>query len=142
MVQNKLAARYTLKKKERLYLNKSIELLFADSKSVANYPIRAVWRVNSPAEYPVSAGFSVSKRLFKHAVKRNKIKRLLRESYRLNKYILYDVIEKETYSVDVMFIYLSKEIPTFEKLDKHMKLVLSSSSAKIYKDNTRNKADI
>jgi len=123
--------RYTLKKKERLYLNKSIEQLFADSKSVANYPVRAVWRNNEPAEYPVSAGFSVSKRLFKRAVKRNKIKRLMREAYRMNKSILYDIIDAQNYSVDVMFIYLSKEIPTLERLNKHMTNVLSAMSVKI-----------
>ena len=129
---------YTLKKKERLYLNKSIEELFANGKSLANYPVRIVWRVNTCAVYPASAGFSVSKRLFKHAVKRNKIKRLMRETYRLNKHILYKVIDADKYSVDVMFIYLSKEIPSLDKLDKHMKQVLTSASARIDSDNNRN----
>ena len=72
-------------KNEKLKSQKAIEQLFAEGKSVSAYPLRMVYLDN---QSQLKVGVSVSKRNFKLAVHRNRVKRLLREGYRLNKNLL------------------------------------------------------
>ncbi len=87
---------FTFKKAERLKSRKVIELLFKDGKSFGAYPLRLVFlkneepRSNAPVQFTVS----VPKRSFKSAVARNRIKRKVREAWRLNKHWLYEKLEK------------------------------------------------
>ena len=86
-----LAARkYTFPKEEHLCRKKLIEELFSkQSSSFGVYPLRIVWiKAAVPTSAPPQVLISVSKRTFKRAVDRNRIKRLIREAYRLNKYRL------------------------------------------------------
>lgn len=81
------APTFTLPKRERIYSRKTIERLFGGkSKSVSTFPLRAVYTTSEDDCSDVLV--SVSKRYFKRAVKRNRIKRQIREAYRLNKHIL------------------------------------------------------
>jgi len=75
--------------REKLKSKAQIELLFAEGKSISKYPIRLIYKKTTiEKEVPIKAAVSVSKRNFKKAVDRNHIKRLLRESYRKNKYLV------------------------------------------------------
>lgn len=100
---------FGLKKKERLCSKKAIDALFAgaDSKSLSVYPIRAVFR--NTEEAGVRILVSVSKKRFRHAVDRNRVKRQLREAYRLNKDIL--AADADTtlspQGLDIAFIWLT-----------------------------------
>ncbi len=91
-------ATHTLCKQERLCGQRLTEQLFdrKESRSVALFPVRAVWREieRREGEPPVRLLVSVSKRHFKRAVKRNRVKRQLREAYRLNKQVLTSVVEQ------------------------------------------------
>ncbi len=81
----------TFKKQERLKKRKLIEQLFAEGKSITVFPIKLVYlQIDHQSPYKIQAGVSASKRNFKKAVDRNKLKRLLREVYRKNKYLIYD----------------------------------------------------
>ena len=76
---------------------KLIEQLFTEGKSVKNFPLRMVFlQVPHTSTFPIQAAFSVPKRNFKRAVDRNRIKRLLRETYRLQKEIVYTKLDKPT----------------------------------------------
>ena len=89
-------------KKEKLKSKKEIELLFAEGESIAKYPVRLVFKKASFEEdVAFKVGTSVSKRYFKKAVDRNRIKRLMRESYRKNKYIVANTTHQFTF----MFLY-------------------------------------
>lgn len=72
----------------------------------------------------VQIGVTASSRNFKHAVDRNRIKRLLREAYRHQKHELLQVVEARGLQVSVFFIYLDKTLPTFEMLDDKMRYCL------------------
>lgn len=103
---------FTYNKHEKLKSKKAIEELFSEGKSISAYPLRLVYVKNSET---LKVGVSVSKRNFKKAVHRIKIKRLLREAYRLNK---HQLTEKNITSYSIMLLYMHKEMPNFETLNK------------------------
>ena len=100
---------------EKLKSRKTIEVLFTAGKSVSAYPLRLVFVATQHMEETnLQMGVSVSKRYFKKAVDRNYFKRLLRESYRLNKSILQLNLD-DKYAM--MLLYQSKERLTFQEIN-------------------------
>lgn len=118
-------------KREKLKSSKAIENLFLEGKSNTIFPLKMVFKPNSLFENRVA--FSVPKRKFKRAVDRNRIKRQLRETYRLNKYL----IENDDFeNIDLMFIYLGNNFPEFRILEKKMIQSLKFLAQKNVKKNT------
>lgn len=127
-------------KSERLCSKKLIEALFEGGhKSMSAYPIRAIFMpvteapvrgegvASVSAEPSVQVLISVSKRHFKHAVDRNRVKRQLREAYRLHKHLLIDKLE-EGHHLAIAFIWLSDErFKTNVLQSKMQKLLLRMS---------------
>lgn len=105
--------RYTLGKEEKLKSRKTIEHLFKEGKSFSNFPFRVLWIFNEPAGVPLQTGFAVSSRYFKKAVDRNRIKRLMREAYRLQKNELKNQLTLHKKQLSVFFIYVGNEIPVY-----------------------------
>jgi ribonuclease P protein component len=105
--------RYFLKKEDRLKSRKAIDLLFTKGKSFSNFPFRICWQVVDD-EVGLKAGFTASSKNFKKATDRNRIKRLIREAYRLQKNNLQDTLILKNKSVHIFFIYTGKEVPTYE----------------------------
>jgi len=103
-------------KAEKLKQKKHIDLLFSDGKAIGQFPVRLFHLpiVSKNQEQPTLTGVSVSKRNFKKAVDRNKIKRLLREAYRKNKYLVNDPNGKRYW---LMLLYVGKEIPELKVLE-------------------------
>jgi len=113
----------TFKKQERLKKRKLIEQLFSEGKSITVFPIKLVYlQIDHQSPYKIQAGVSASKRNFKKAVDRNKIKRLLREVYRKNKYIIYE--SEHTKKHIFMFIYQGKNELDYLTLEEKMKLLI------------------
>ena len=113
----------TLGNRERIKSKKRLETLFGGgrSRSMAAFPVRLVYMTqnNNGTEPQMMMMVSVSKRHFKHAVKRNRAKRQIRETYRLNKHILAPASEKLTGKTLCMgFIWLSDELIPTEKVEK------------------------
>ena len=115
-------------KKDKLKSKKRIEQLFTNGKAVTAYPLRLVYfKTEFEDNSTLKTGVSVSKRLHKTAVARNRIKRLLREAYRLNKPFYFN---NSSASYAFMILYLSKDATTFNKIDKQMKLLFEKFLAK------------
>ncbi len=115
--------RYTLGKNEKLKSKKAIETLFTEGESFVQFPIRVVFIKNETSS-PNQVAFSVSKRNFKLAVDRNKIKRLMREAYRLNKHDL------ESKGFHLIFIYTHRKIKPFSVIVSSMKTILKTIEKK------------
>ena len=107
--------RYTLSKEERLSWKRYIDLLFAKGQSFVEEETLA----------PVSILVSVPKKKFRRAVKRNLIKRQVREAYRVRKYDLIDPLTGKNKRMLVAFLYLDKEIHPFADMEKAMTKALN-----------------
>ena len=106
---------FTYPKSEKLKSKITIDSLFSKGKSVAKYPLRLVYVENTEANAEViKMGVSVSKKYFKKAVDRNYFKRILRETYRLNKAILLENNEK---NYAFMFFYQTKERLSYAEIE-------------------------
>jgi ribonuclease P protein component len=119
-----MAASYSYHKTEKLKSRKTLNVLFTKGKSFSVFPVKVFYVVDVINDDPVKAGVGVSTRNFKKAVDRNRIKRLLRECYRLNKNPLHDVVAKQQKSVSVFFLYVGKELPAHEMLTEKIKAAL------------------
>ena len=121
--------RYTLNKDERLCSKKLIERLFAGgNKSFPTFPLRVVYMPLAPEENKSDASIriSVPNKRFKHAVKRNHVKRQIREAYRVHKHILLDALQaKETPTKMILaFIWLDNKIHSTEEVGYKVKKLL------------------
>ena len=124
--------KFTFKKKDKLKSQKLIERLFDEGKSITVFPLRMLYLKTIHEDGSmIKAGVSVSKRNFKKAVQRNRIKRLLREAFRLNKPEYFNNI---TTSYALMILYIGKDATDFNSVNKNLKQLLSTFLEKISKD--------
>lgn len=121
-----MVKKFTLNKTERLKRRKIIEQLFGGGRSVAAFPIRVQYKmVDELLAVPLQAGFSVSSRNFKRAVDRNRIKRLMREAYRLQKAPLEQALQTKQRRLALFFIYTGKELPEYALIKEKTEAVLT-----------------
>ena len=123
-----LNLRFTLHKDERVTRRKVIEELFAAGRTFSSHPLRVFYLTKAAAgstgdeseDAPLQFGVGVSKRHFKKAVDRNRVKRLLKETYRLQKEPLLNAVQAKALSLRVFVIFTGKELPLFEELKDKM----------------------
>jgi ribonuclease P protein component len=120
--------KFTLGKEERLKSRKLIEKLYTEGNSVKAFPLRMLFiQTEHTSSFPAQVGVTVPKRNFKRAVDRNRIKRLMRESYRLQKEIVYNNLEKPHV---FMISYLGRDEWKYEdlypKMEKLLKLFVEA----------------
>lgn len=116
--------RYRYQHADKLKSRKAIEEIFSKGKNFSVFPLKIFWLPQKHTSV-LQAGVGVSSRNFKRAVDRNRIKRLMREAYRLQKGTLYDTLAHANQSMSVFFLYLGKELPEYELLFSKMQSALS-----------------
>ena len=105
-----------------------------NGKSIKIYPLKLIYlETELPENVPVQAAAAVGKRSFKSAVKRNRIKRLIREAYRLNKGDIFNNIERK---YAFLILYLGTDLPSFEMVNQAMSDLLE----KFYRDEIHEEA--
>ena len=114
---------FTYPKSEKLKSKITIDSLFSKGKSVSKYPLRLVYvesdfGIKENSGQKIKMGVSVSKKYFKRAVDRNYFKRVLRETYRLNKHLLIENLEKP---YAFMFFYQTKDRLTYQEIETKTK---------------------
>lgn len=126
-----------MRKPERLNKKKIIEKMFAGgSRSFSIFPLRVVWLPVEELDVQASILISVSKRRFKRAVKRNRIKRQIREAYRLNKQILLAPLTEKNRRLAIAFIYLADELLNSALVEEKIKAALTRIVEKISTEQT------
>jgi len=119
---------FSFNKSERLCGEIQINRLFAEGKAFIVYPVRVVYMVNTEDITSVKILVSVPKKKFKHAVVRNRLKRLMREAYRLNKTSLLDICKQKKLSLQIAFCFVGDEIADFETVNSKIKIALAKIS--------------
>lgn len=116
----------SLHKSERLDKKKLIEKLFGGgARSFSVFPLRVVYlTLDNVQDEHAAILVSVSKRRFKRAVKRNRVKRQIREAYRLNKQPLLQTLREHNQHIAIAFIYLSDELTDSSLIAERMKTAL------------------
>jgi len=126
----KIRDSFSFKKEERLCSQKVIEKLFAEGDSFLSFPVKVVYlKTELNTLFPVQAAFSVSKKSFKRAVRRNRIKRLMREAYRFHKNEFYSQTGDQ--QLAVFFIYIGKEMTDFATIETAIKKALKRMAKQI-----------
>ena len=115
--------RFTLGQQERLKSKKLIGKLYEEGKSIKVFPFRMVYiQTEHTSKFPVQVGVSVPKRNFKSAVDRNRIKRLMRETYRKEKHTIYDAVKSPHV---FMISYFARDEWEYADLARKMKQLLT-----------------
>lgn len=135
--------RNTLPKRERIYGRDAIVKLFgnADSRSLVAYPLRVVYVLTEKQEYElrepaVRMLASVSKKHFKRAVKRNRVKRQIREAYRTNKHRLLETVDSlGNKQLSVAFIWLADELYPTSAVENRTRKLLRRLTEKFLQSN-------
>ncbi|MDQ3683737.1 MAG: ribonuclease P protein component [Bacteroidota bacterium] len=132
---------FTLNKRERIKKRKEIECLFKEGMVFNVSPLRVFYFFDrdrhsealeeSKEKTFLKVGVGVSKRHFKKAVDRNRIKRLMREAYRLQKLPLQNMLKEKGYYLQVFFIYTGKELPEYLLIKEKIAIVLLQLQQKI-----------
>lgn len=118
---------YTFQRGERLKSRKEIERLFREGNSFSQYPLRLVWlpMEERRSEFPVQFALSVPKRKFKRAYQRNRIRRQVREAYRLHKHRLYRQLAGAEHQIAFLVLYTAGEALPFRQIENAMRGIIN-----------------
>ena len=120
---------FSLSPAERIKSKKTMDTLFRTGKAFFVYPYRIVYTLTSTTHldvinpYPLRMAVSVPKRNFKRANRRNALKRLTRETYRLQKPEWVQWLNKAGYEMDMMFLYTNPKPLTYSEIEQSMTTV-------------------
>ena len=108
----------SLPKAKRIKKRDDIKLLFTKGKRLQKYPIQLVYTTKECEESAIKIGVSVPKRRFKKAVDRNRIKRLMREAYRINQGLITNYTTTSNRCLLLMFVYIGKQAITYSEIEQ------------------------
>jgi ribonuclease P protein component len=101
-----------------------IDQLFCKGNSFSNFPFKVIWLPENK-EAVLQAAVGVSSRNFKKATDRNRIKRLMREAWRLQKNNLHDHLQEENKKLSVFILYIGKDIPEYELVFEKIGIIIN-----------------
>ncbi len=136
-----MAGQFTLGKYERIKGKLNASAVFSKGQTEKKYPILVKIiveeREGSENESSMIAGFSVPKRNFKKPVDRNRIKRPLKEAYRLNRISLLEKCEEQKINLALFFIYTGKEKVSYHNLEEKIKVILEKVDTAVFKSSKK-----
>ena len=130
-----MVKQFTLGKNERMKSRKAIDELFSKGKSIIVSPFRAVYL---PAGKGIKFGVGVSAKNFKKATDRNRIKRITKEAYRLQKKSLQELLRLQNKGLNVFFTYTSKELTGYKEISDAVEKIVTKLMKTINETGTSN----
>jgi ribonuclease P protein component len=130
---------FSFSKKEHLCGETRINKLYTEGKAFIAYPLRVVYLFVETEDEVSKIMVNVPKKRFKRAVKRNRLKRLMREAYRLNKTQLINILSENNLNIYISFNYVSDEESDFATIEQKIKVALLKITEKI---NSKTLSDI
>lgn len=124
---------FSFHKEERLTGRDAISKLFQDGKSIVSPPLRILYELKPAGKFPAKAGIAVPRKLYKRAVDRNRLKRMIRESYRQFKPEFYQILNRKEIKVNLMIIYQSDIIADYQKINNALIKGIKELSLKLLK---------
>lgn len=121
--------KHTFSKDERLHSRKLIEQVAIEGKSFLVHPFKViVLETAIETNHPAQVMMTAPKKKFPRAVDRNRIKRVMREAYRKNKYTLYTALNEQNKKLAIMLIYVGAELPEYKIAEDKIILILQRLS--------------
>jgi len=112
-------------KTERLKNHHLLTALFKTGKSFSAYPLRVVYvPITEPGTSPAEFALSAPKKKFPNAVDRNRLRRQIREAYRLHKHLLYEDLRSKDQRIALMVMYVAKEEKPYNEIEQAMKRII------------------
>jgi ribonuclease P protein component len=129
---------FSFKQTDHLKSKKAIEMLFKKGRVLFLFPVKTVW--HGTVSFPngmsgIKAGFTVSKKRHKMAVDRNRVKRILREAYRLHNNDLQNFAKTKNLQIHIMFIYADDKLPLFKDVEEKIIITLNRLKAELLKND-------
>ena len=133
---NLLSKNFTYKKKDKLKSRKQLQFLFSKGTAITMHPIRLLYTIEKAEAviFPnglLQAGVGATSRQFRKAVQRNKVKRLLREGYRLEKPNFTNSISITNTRLNLFFLYVDAHVQTQQQIQATIKLLLQKLADKL-----------
>ena len=132
-----LSTQFTYQKKDKLKSRKQTQFLFAKGQSMNAFPLKLIYTiqkiesVESPALGTLQAGVGAPSRTFRKAVARNRVKRLLREGYRLERPAFIEAAVIKGLRINLFFLYTDATVISQKEVQEKIKQLLSRLSEKI-----------
>jgi ribonuclease P protein component len=131
-----LTNKFTYQKKDKLKSRKQMQFLFSKGTAINMHPIRLLYTIEKEeagifTNGLLQAGVGAPSRQFRKAVKRNKVKRLLREGYRLEKPNFTNSINLTNTRLNLFFLYVDANVQTQQEIQATIKLLLQKLADKL-----------
>ena len=123
-----MSKQFTLGKNERLKSRKQTELLFKEGTKFSVHPFRVFYSCTTNGITGIQFGVGVSSKIFKKAVDRNRVKRVVREAYRLQKISLQEQLKEQGIGMYLFLVYTGKELPVYTDVYKATGKILTKLS--------------
>ncbi len=114
-----------------------MQQVFSEGKSFSVFPLKVFYmEIKDNQDFAIKTGVGASSRSFKKAVHRNRIKRLLRESYRLNKHLLHSSVQGGQQQVAIFILYIDKVLPNLQVINEKMPMALNKLIKRLHEKAT------
>jgi ribonuclease P protein component len=131
-----LTNKFTYQKKDKLKSRKQMQFLFSKGTAINMHPIRLLYTIEKAedgifSDGVLQVGVGAPSRQFRKAVQRNKVKRLLREGYRLEKPNFTNSINLTNTRLNLFFLYVDANVQTQQQIQATIKLLLQKLADKL-----------
>ena len=115
---------FSYNKREKLKSKKQLDILFENGKGFTIFPIKIFYAFSDKQDNTIKAGVGVSRRNFKKAVQRNRIKRLMREAYRTQKQPLHLYLNNNKKQLAIFLLFIDKTMPQYNLIKEKLNLCI------------------